>query len=268
MWPLLRVLSVFGLVFAGFVQGAESTPKDEFQLQNAESQAGDRPFVEFRARADDSHAFVVVGRQRGGETIYTSAFGFYAQGTTVKAVFYGPGEVEGDSPTMGDAKFHTWVSEEQSRRVVFAAKHINTEGKIYSLPLQTCVSFARDIARALDLDVGDSPPAPNPDPNLLFPPDASVILTPHQLIEYLQRHNVGDKPITAARVHLENRAVELQSQSAQELQILRTTPDRGPNYNPVGNSRVESGGTGALPVLTPQSSPSDIKAWIENQIER
>lgn len=229
--------------------------------------AGDRPFVEFRSRArtspfDNGHVFVVVGRERDSKPRYTATIGFYpTDDGRIKSVFHGPGAVEFgiDRPSLNDTVFRAWVTESQASRVAFVAKQIQTEGKTYSFPLQTCVDFARDLARTLDLETGPiSPPMPR-DPLIPFDPFDRTAYTPSGFVDELRRNNSGDAPIVADRRIQESRSSTVSARREWETQILRTTPMPRPDDNPVGaQRRGEMSGSGigvGIPI------PIDSKPW-------
>lgn len=242
------------------------------RFESVEPKAGDRPFVEFRSREkisplDQGHVFVVVGRERNSRVYYTNAIGFYpVDDGSVKSVLHGPGHVsfDIDRPSVTDKVFRAYVTEDQARRAMFAAKHISTTGKTYSLPFATCVDFARDIASVISLDTGPGVPPMAGDPLLPFDPFNRTAITPDTFIDDLRRNNSSDAPLVASRKHYEVRNSEVGARRAWETNILRKTPVRGPGYNPRGEDmrdQMQPPGVGvALPF--PESSSNQPNATI------
>jgi hypothetical protein len=205
-------------------------------------------YLEFRARigtamgGSPGHVYVVAGREntKGKRTI-EDAGGLYPM-RGLKDMFGGQGSIEIKAADLRyDNSFRVYITKEQYSVVHMMLKQ--SGDKSYNLfnPVENCVGFARDIAKAVALN----------------PPKSCDNLTrPWVYVEELRRSNKADTPLKNSRIRRAEAHAALEPIRRQELMVYRRDPNPPPKDAP-GNTSMSMGDPiPAVSGLFPQGLPA------------
>jgi hypothetical protein len=158
-------------------------------------------FVEFRARnaASYGHMYVMYGEANARhEVIRSQIAGFFPAGDsrncencsvynwTIGHILPVPSEIGASDGDLEEqyvlARYRVWIDEAQYKRLVAYIKHRKATKGPWNAFLNNCVTFGRDVAVFLNLNV---PP--------LLAISPSIVMYPQTVVEMLRDANGGEK---------------------------------------------------------------------------